>query len=56
MAKVTTAEVDAATEAYVMLRWPQTKEWRKAYPQAWNETRERIKVALEAAAAVRANG
>lgn len=56
MAEVTDAELDAATEAYVRERWPQIAEWRKAYPNAYSETRERIRIALEAAAKVRASG
>jgi len=47
------AELDAATEAYVRERWKNVADWRKAYPSAWNETRERIRFALEAAARVR---
>ncbi len=50
------AELDAATEAYVRERWPKVKEWAEAYPAAFNETRERIRIALEAAAKVRASG
>lgn len=48
------AELDAATEAYVGERWPNIAEWREAYPAAWNETRERMRLALEAAAEIRA--
>jgi hypothetical protein len=48
------AELDAATEAYVRERWPNVAEWRKAHPVVWNETRERLRFALEAAAKVRA--
>ena len=51
---VTDAYVDAVTEAYVRERWPNVAEWRKAYPGAYNETRERIRIALEAAARVTA--
>ena len=50
---ITDAELDAATEAYVRERWPNVAEWRKAYSDAYNETRERIRFALEAAAKVR---
>ena len=53
MAEVTDAELDAATEAYVRERWKDVADWRKAYPAAWNETRERIRFALDAAAKVR---
>jgi hypothetical protein len=35
-------------------RWPNVKDWRKAWPQQWQETRDRIKLALQAAATVRA--
>jgi hypothetical protein len=56
MPDITDAELDAATEAYVRERWPNVSEWRKAYPQAWNETRERIRIALEAATKVRTSG
>jgi hypothetical protein len=48
--EITDAELDAATEAYVRERWPQVTEWRAAYPAAFNETRERIRIALAAAA------
>jgi hypothetical protein len=51
---ITDAELDAATDAYVRKRWPHVKTWRDVYPSAWSETRERIRMALEAAAAVRA--
>ncbi len=54
MPDITDAELDAATEAYVRERWKNVGEWRTAYPAAFNETRERIKIALEAAATVRA--
>jgi hypothetical protein len=50
---ITDAEIDAATEAYVRERWKNVADWRKAYPVAWNDTRERIRFALEAAAKVR---
>jgi len=53
MPDITDDELDAATEAYVRERWPQIAEWRETYPSAYRETRERIKVALEAAAKVR---
>jgi len=53
MPEITDAELDAATEAYVRERWPNVAEWRKAYSDAYNETRERIRFALEAAAKVR---
>jgi len=56
MAEVTDAEVDAATDAYVRERWPNVKKWREAHPHVWGETRERIRIALAAAAKVRANG
>jgi hypothetical protein len=54
MPEITDAELDAATEAYVRERWKQVADWRKAHPAAWNETRERIRFALEAAAKIRA--
>jgi len=50
---VTDAYIDAVTEAYVRERWPNVAEWRKAYPAAYSETRERIRIALEAAVRVR---
>ena len=50
---VTDAYIDAVTEFYVRERWKNVAEWRKAYPSVWNETRERMRVALEAAAKVR---
>lgn len=53
MPNIPDAELDAATEAYVRERWPNVAEWRKAYSDAYNETRERIRFALEAAAKVR---
>jgi hypothetical protein len=53
MPDVPEAEIDAATEAYVRERWKNVADWRRAYPAAWNETRERIRFALEAAAKVR---
>jgi hypothetical protein len=49
----TEAELDAATDAYVASRWNDAKEWRKAYPAQWHETRERIRLALQAAAKAR---
>jgi hypothetical protein len=49
----TDAELDAATDAYVASRWNDAREWRKSYPAQWQETRDRIKVALQAAAKVR---
>jgi len=52
--QITDAELDAATEAYVRERWPHVNVWRAAYPAAFNETRERIRIALKAAAKVRA--
>jgi hypothetical protein len=53
MPDIPEAEIDAATEAYVRERWKNVADWRRAYPAAWNETRERIRFALEAAAKVR---
>jgi hypothetical protein len=49
----TNAELDAATKAYVAARWPHVKDWRAVYPQQWQETRDRIRLALQAAAKVR---
>jgi hypothetical protein len=49
----TDAELDAATDAYVRQRWPDVKEWRRTYPEQWLGTRERIKLALQAADAER---
>jgi len=54
LSEIPDAELDAATEAYVRERWPYVEEWRKAFPAAFNETRERIRIALKAAATVRA--
>ena len=54
MSDIPDTELDAATEAYVRERWPQIAEWREAYPSAYRETRERIRIALAAAAKVRA--
>lgn len=56
MVDITDAELDAATEAYVAARWPEVKDWRKAWPQQWQETRDRIRLALVAAAKVREDG
>ena len=56
MPDITDTELDAATEAYVRERWPNIADWRDAYPSAYRETRERIRIALAAAAKVRANG
>jgi hypothetical protein len=53
---ITDAELDAATLAYVGTRWPDKDgevPWRKAHPQAWLETRDRMRFALLAAAEVR---
>jgi hypothetical protein len=47
------SELDAATEAYVRQRWPNVEEWRERFPEAWRETRDRIRLALQAAAKVR---
>lgn len=46
-------ELDAATLAYVAVRYPGAEAWRKSFPEAWLETRKRIHAALIAAAAVR---
>jgi hypothetical protein len=46
--EIADAAVDAATDAYVMFRWPGIKEWRERFPDAWNDTRIRIKAALVA--------
>lgn len=46
-------ELDAATLAYVAVRYPGAEAWRKAFPESWLETRKRIHAALIAAAAVR---
>jgi hypothetical protein len=50
---ISDAELDAATDAYVRQRWPNVEEWRRAYPEQWLGTRERIRLALVAAAKVR---
>jgi hypothetical protein len=50
---ITDAELDAATYAYVAARWPEVPDWHKAWPQQWQETRDRIRLALQAAAKVR---
>jgi hypothetical protein len=47
------AELDAATDAYLVARWPAVKGGREAYPENWTKTRERIKLALAAADAER---
>ena len=47
-------ELDAATLAYVAVRYPGADAWRTSFPAAWLETRKRIHAALIAAAAVRA--
>jgi len=47
-------ELDAATLAYVAIRYPGAEAWRTSFPEAWLETRKRIHAALIAAAAVRA--
>jgi hypothetical protein len=49
-------ELDAATDAYVASRWNDATEWRKAYPAQYHETRDRIRLALQAAAKVREQG
>jgi hypothetical protein len=56
MTDPTDAELDAATDAYIAARWPEVKDWRKAWPQQWHETRDRIRLALQAAAKVREHG
>jgi hypothetical protein len=53
MVDITDAELDAATDAYVRQRWPNVEEWHERFPEAWRETRERIRLALVAAAKVR---
>jgi hypothetical protein len=50
---VADTELDAATEAYVRQRWPNVEDWRERFPEAWRETRDRIRLALQAAAKVR---
>jgi hypothetical protein len=53
---ITDAELDAATLAYMDVRYPGGAEaWRKAWPTAWRELRDRMRFALLAAAAVRAS-
>jgi hypothetical protein len=56
MPDITDAELDAATDAYVRQRWPNVEEWRERFPEAWRETRDRIRLALQAAARVRETG
>jgi hypothetical protein len=56
MPDITDAELDAATYAYVAARWPEVPDWHKAWPQQWQETRDRIRLALQAAAKVREHG
>jgi hypothetical protein len=46
-------ELDAATLAYVAVRYSGAEAWRTSFPEAWRETRKRIHAALIAAAAVR---
>jgi hypothetical protein len=56
MPEIIDAELDAATNAYVGMRWPDVADWRERYPQAWNEIRANMNAALIAAARVRADG
>lgn len=62
---ITDTELEAATLAYVGQRYAKAganvgshytkpEEWRERFPQAWLETRDRMRAALLAAAAVRA--
>jgi hypothetical protein len=53
---ITDAELDVATDAYVRQRWLNVEEWRERFPEAWRETRDRIRLALVAAAMVRETG
>jgi hypothetical protein len=56
MTDPTDAELDAATDAYVCQRWPNAEEWRERFPEAWRETRIKMRAALIAAATVREHG
>jgi hypothetical protein len=53
MPDISNAELDAATDAYVRQRWPNVEEWSERFPEAWREMRDRIRLALQAAAIVR---
>lgn len=52
---VTDDEVEAASLAYVQARFAgEAHQWRRSFPDAWRDLTERMRVALIAAAGVRA--
>lgn len=53
---VTDEELEAASLAYVQARFAgEACQWRRSFPEAWRELTERMRVALIAAAGVRAS-
>lgn len=50
MKSPTAADIDAATDAYIAQRYPNGADWKAQFPTQYAEIRERMTVALEAAA------